>query len=312
MDPVLKAVLLSWNWRPSVILVLALAGTFYLMGWVRIRRLTAVRRAKHPGGFWDLSAPWRPIAYLGGLFLLALALISPIDPLSEQLFLVHMIQHLLMNMFAPPLLLIADPMPFILWGLPLSARLAIGRMLSRAFNRQTGFRGPIQTATSPGFLWLLASLTLIAWHDPTLYNTALTYRFVHDLEHITFFLTSMLFWWNIIGAAPRIQAKFPIMGRVAVALAAVLPTMLIGVTLAFVTEPIYTFYTAVPRLWGISVMDDQQISGVIMWIPGSMMYVLAALILMAKLLGQEEVKPPLPEGMWGSDDSLAAPGLKKT
>jgi putative membrane protein len=83
--------------------------------------------------------------------------------------------------------------------------------------------------------------------------------------------------------------------------------MLTGVVLAFATEPIYTYYLAVPRLWGLSVMADQQIGGVIMWVPGSMMYIIAALILLSRLLDNEDNKPVLPEKAWGSDEAGVAP-----
>ena len=86
--------------------------------------------------------------------------------------------------------------------------------------------------------------------------------------------------------------------------------MIAGLAITFATEPIYSFYEAMPRLWGISVMDDQRIAGVIMWVVGSMMYMIAALIIAARWLQSEEVKPALPESAWASDDALAAPGMQ--
>ena len=120
MDPVTKAILLSWDWKIEVIIVLALAGTIYLRGWLRLRRRTDLSRHYH--GYrrspWRLTAVWRPIAYMAGLFFVALALISPIDALGQQLFFMHMIQHLLLIMITPPLLLMANPMPVMMWGIP--------------------------------------------------------------------------------------------------------------------------------------------------------------------------------------------------
>jgi cytochrome c oxidase assembly factor CtaG len=100
-------------------------------------------------------------------------------------------------------------------------------------------------------------------------------------------------------------------GRIGFVLAAIPPNMALGVILAFIGEPIYTYYTAVPRLWGLSVLDDQRVGGVIMWVPGSMMYIIAALILISRLLQREDDKPPLPESEWATDNSLAAPDLKR-
>lgn len=298
MDPTTKAILSSWDWRLSVMIVLALAGTFYTMGWWRLR--LRQRRGR-------LATVWRLVSYLTGLLIIGLALMSPIDVLASQLFLMHMVQHLLLIMVAPPLLLITNPMPFMLWGLPAKGRLKVGRVIGRLLHRHSPVRRGVQAATSPGIIWLAWVIMVFGWHDPNLYNAALQYAWVHDIEHITFFAAGMLFWWHVTGAGPRIHKQAPLLGRMAFVIGAIPPNMLTGVVLAFAAEPIYTFYTAVPRLWNISVMADQQIGGVIMWVPGSMMYIIAALVLLSRLLDREENKPMLPEKQWGSDEALAAP-----
>ncbi|KAA3662636.1 MAG: cytochrome c oxidase assembly protein [Chloroflexi bacterium] len=317
MDPVTRAVLLSWDWRWEVILVLALAGILYSRGWRRLRGRTfegkgnGRKQSRTPRGRWRLAVKWRLVSYWVGLFFVAIALLSPIDVLSRQLFLMHMIQHLLLIMFAPPLLLIANPMPFMLWGLPDGARLSFGSFLAWLLRKDAPFRNSLMAITSPGFLWLLWAIFLYGWHDPYLYNAALYYEWVHDVEHLSFFITSMLFWWNITQAGPRIHKKVGMMARVALALAAVPVNAILGAVLAFNPEPVYTYYLSVPRLWGISVMSDQQIGGVIMWVPGSMMFFLAAFILIARMVGKEEQKPSLPAKKWVTEDSMAAPGLEK-
>jgi putative membrane protein len=101
---------------------------------------------------------------------------------------------------------------------------------------------------------------------------------VHDLEHLTFFATAMLFWWHVTAAGPRIHKRFPLWARIGYLAAAIPPNMLTGVAIAFANEPIYTYYTTVPRLFGLTVMQDQMIGGVIMWVPGSMMYIMAILV----------------------------------
>ena len=298
MDPTTRAILSSWNWRLSVIIVLALAGTFYTRGWWLLRQRQ--RRGR-------LATRWRLASYLVGLLIVGLALLSPIDVLASQLFLMHMIQHLLLIMIAPPLLLITNPMPFVLWGLPRKWRLLVGGGIGRLLHRHSPVRRNLRVATSPGIIWLAWVIMVFGWHDPNLYNAALQYEWVHDVEHLTFFAAGMLFWWHVTGAGPRIHKQASLLGRIAFVISAIPPNMLTGVVLAFAPEPIYTFYTAVPRLWGISVMDDQRLGGAIMWIPGSMMYIIAALVLISRLLDREEGKPTLPETVWGSDEGLAAP-----
>ncbi len=304
MDPVLRAALLSWDLRPEVIILLASAGILYTLGWWRLKK----RSLKHPGrNRWRASAPWRPVAYIGGLFILAIALLSPIDVLASQLFIMHMIQHLLLMMIVPPLLLLANPLPFVLWGLPKQLRLQAGRIL----NPGAKFRHFLQRTTGPGLVWLLFVIVYWGWHDPNAYNLALENGFIHDLEHITFFLVSILFWWHVTGAGPRIHRTLSPIGRSAYALTAIPPSMLAGIAIVFASGPIYTYYVAMPRLWGISVMEDQRIAGVIMWVPGSMMYIVAALILIGRWLQQEERKPALPQSAWASAEALAAPGVKE-
>jgi len=297
MDPVLKAALLSWDWRLEVVAILVLAGSLYTRGWLRIRGRSAKRQS--------LAAGWRLAAYLGGLVTLGLALMSPIDVLGGQLFFMHMIQHLLLMMIGPPLLLIANPLPFFMWGLPVRARHSLGGWLSRGSTLVRGLRA----LTAPGVVWMAFVAVLLGWHDPNAYNAALRSEFIHDVEHLTFFASAMLYWWYVIGAGPRWRslARGP---RLAFLLATVPVNMAAGVVIAFAGRPIYTYYTTVPRLWGLSVMQDQMISGVIMWIPGSMMYLLAALILISQLIQQEADKAPLPEAQWATDESMIASGLK--
>lgn len=299
MDPVLRAVLTSWQWRADVIMVLLLAGTLFVRGWVQLHR-----RSQH------LARPWRLVAYLSGLLVIALALMSPIDTLVQQLFFVHMIQHLLLIMVAPPLLLIVNPLPFTLWGLPDRWRHRVGGWLGRALHRNGRFRPQLRSATAPGTVWLFSVISILLWHDPNAYNAALRHNLIHDAEHLMFFAAGMAFWWRITGAGPRIYKQSGLVGRIIFVLAAVPPNMALGATLAFIDAPVYTYYTAVPRLWGLSALTDQRIGGLIMWIPGSMMYIIAALILSGRILGREEAKPPLPESAWATEQALAAPGRK--
>lgn len=301
MDPVTRAILASWNWRPEVILSLLLVGVLYGVGWWRLRR----KRRRDRG----VANGWRLTAYLAGLLLIALALLSPIETLAGQFFFMHMIQHLLLIMLAPPLLMLANPLPFVLWGLPAGVRHATGRGLSQVLHRESAFRRTLRTVTGPGIVWMVYVSLLVGWHDPNAYNLALTNQWVHDLEHFSFFLPSLAYWWLVIGAGPRIHKQMSTPARMAFVIAAIPPTMLLGVSIAFATAPIYTYYLGVPRPWGLSVLQDQMLGGVIMWVPGSMMYIIATLILAAGWLQTEDRKPPLPIDQWSTKETMAAPGV---
>ncbi len=297
MNPVLGAFLLSWDLRVEVLATLLLAGSIFVRGWWRIR---SQRTDRHP-----LASGWRLTAYLGGLVILGVALMSPIDVFGGQFFFMHMVQHLLLVMIAPPLLLVANPLPFFMWGLPSRARPTIGRWLRRG----SVLRRVLHPLTAPGLVWLVFVAFLLGWHDPNAYDAALRSDLIHDLEHTTFFGTSMLFWWHVVGAGPRLRSLSPGV-RLAVLLGTVPVNAAAGVAIAFASQPLYAYYTTVPRLWGITVMQDQMIGGVIMWIPGSMMYLLAALIVISRLIRSEADKKPLPESEWATDEAMIAPGWK--
>lgn len=296
MNPIFFALLTSWNWRIEILLPLLIGGVLFSLGWGRLRARSQRR----------LATLWRLVSFWVGLLILILALMSGIDILGGQLFFMHMIQHILLIMFAPPLIFLANPFPFILWGLPPTLRMQVGAL----FVRESAFRRLLASATHLALIWFLFLAILVGWHDPVAYNLALRSSWVHDLEHLSFYITAMLFWWQIVGAGPRIHARNSAMLRVIFLLLSIPPSVAIGGLLSFVNTPIYSHYTQVPRIWGISVMLDQQIAGVIMWIPSSMMYLIAILVILAGVLGQEEKKPVRHVENWSTDEALIAPGLE--
>ena len=296
MDPTLSVILLSWAWRPEIILTLGLAAAVHLAGRWRLKR----RGVEHQ------TRPWRLFSYLAGLAVLWIALMSPIDVLSGQFFYMHMIQHLLLVMIAPPLLLLADPMPTMLWGLPRALRLEIGRWLVP----KAAFRRVLRALTTPGLVWLYFVAALVGWHDPHLYNLTLVSDLVHDLEHLTFFGTAMLFWWHVIGAAPHIHKRLSRGVRIGYAISVVVPNALTGIAITFATEPVYTYYSTVPRPGSMTVLQDQMLGGVIMWIPGSMMYLIAGLVLIALVISGQNGDLLEEEGQ-APDERGLAPGFEQ-
>ncbi|MFQ5943742.1 MAG: cytochrome c oxidase assembly protein [Anaerolineales bacterium] len=276
MDPRL---LRAWDFRPEVLLVLLLAGTLFSLGWWRLRRGTSRRFARS----------WRLVVYLTGLGLLALALISPIDSLGAYLLSMHMIQHLLLVMLAPVFLLITNPLPFTMWGMPDGLRLRVGGLL----EQRSRLRRALAAITTPGLVWIALVVVLVGWHDPRAYDAALRSPLVHNLEHLSFFVVAMFFWWHITAAGPQLHGVPTAGVRIALLLITVPVTMGIGIVIALSAQPIYLNYITVPRVMGLSVMEDQRLAGAIMWIPGSMMLILAALTLLARIVSAEERKPPL-------------------
>lgn len=275
MDPTFRAFLGSWNWRPEVILVVVGLAVAYLAGWRRLRERGAA------------AAPASaPLGYLGGLAILALALLSPIDAFGSWLFIMHMLQHELLVMAAPPLLLLANPLAAFLWALPLRSRHMVGRWLVRgaALRRAWG------VATLMPVAWLLYVGTLWGWHYPPAYEVSLRNDLVHDAQHVSFFLTALLFWWPVINPAPRLRARVPYAFRIAYVAAAAGQNTFLAFIITITGRVLYAYYAGVPRLWGLTALEDQKIGGVTMWVGGGMMYLGVVLILVARMLDREEAE----------------------
>jgi cytochrome c oxidase assembly factor CtaG len=274
MEATLRALFTSWDWRFEVILILGGLGSIYVVGWRRLRHRGSPRNA----GGGDLAL------YLTGLGLLGLALLSPIDTFTPLLFFMHMIQHELLMMLAPPLLLLANPFPIMLWGLPKRLRRGVGRLLIRSAS----LRRVLWTLTLLPLAWLVYVVTLWGWHHPAAYEATLRYDLVHDFEHLTFFGAGLLFWWPVVNPAPRLHGRVAYGWRILYVLLAAGQNTMLAALLSLSERVLYPYYLGVPRLWGLTAVDDQAIGGGIMWISGGMMYVITILVLVASLLNEEE------------------------
>ncbi|MEX1018824.1 MAG: cytochrome c oxidase assembly protein [Litorilinea sp.] len=273
MHPLFQALLGPWEWRLEVLAVIVPWAVLYTLGWRRLRiqvqahKLTPRRYLVR-----------RLIAYWAGILILIISLMSPVDRLGGQLLLMHMVQHKLTMFFAAPLILLGNPFPFVLWGMPARVRVAVGGL----FARNARFRRVLTAATRPGIAWLVLITVYYGWHDPIAYNTALRLDWVHDIQHISFFSASMLFWWHVIGSAPNLHGRILPWMRIGYLLTQIPPNMAVGISIAFSTSILYTYYESVPRFWGFSVEQDQMLGGAIMWIMGSQMFIGAALIVLAR------------------------------
>jgi cytochrome c oxidase assembly factor CtaG len=250
----------AWSIEPPLAYV-AVAGLLYWVGgqgW-RARPLRA--------------DAWRTASFVGGLVTIVLALDSPIDAYADQLFWVHMLQHVLLLTVAPPLILLGRPWPRMWRGLPLEVRAGVGRAIAR--GRWTA---PLRALTRPLPAWLLFNAVVVAWHIPAAYNATLTSNAIHQVEHATFFFTGLLFWARVIDPGPlRPKLVWPV--RLAYVVGGMVVGWVLAITLVLVPHPLYAHYAAlVQRPGGISALTDQQIAGGIMWVPGSITYTVTLLI----------------------------------
>ncbi len=261
----------TWEWRPDVTAAVLVLGAAYIIGWFRLRRRT--RR---------LASEWKLALYCSGLATIGVALLSPLARLASVRFVAHMIQHELLLMVAPALLLLSDPFPIALWGLPATARKAVGRCLvSGAAGRRA-----LAALTWMPSAWLIYTGALWVWHLPAAYDEAVRAGPIHDLEHLVFFATGVLFWWPVISPAPRLRPPGSHVSRIVYVVLAHLQNALLGLSLMLAPRVLYRAYAMQWSGSDPSPLDDQAWGGLIMWAGGGAIHMLAVLVLIARLLGR--------------------------
>ena len=262
---------LPWNWDPSILISLGLAAFGYVCG---LRRLDKMSRLRLFG--WARTA-----AFATGIAALFGALISPFDALDDQLTSAHMAQHLVLLMVAPPLLVFSRPTIAWLWAFPPAARRVIGSAWIRS-----GLHDAVQRLMSPVVVWILCSVTLWFWHLPGPYGWALASESVHALEHSCFFVTALMFWTLVIEPFGRRRLSY---GAAMLFVATIgLQNGLLGALLTFAGRPLYMNYLHTTAVWGLTPLEDQQLSGLIMWIPASFIHLAALCVLFVAWMREAE------------------------
>jgi len=244
---------LPWNWEPWILASLAMALLLYFAGLYRMPR--NVRRL--------VLSSARIAAFTAAIAILFAALISPLDALDDQLFSAHMAQHLVLIMIAPPLLVAGRPGIASLWAFPLPLRRALGR-----FYLRSGLHSAVQTSMSPLVVWILCSAVLWFWHLPGPYGWAVENEFVHAIEHICFFVTSLMFWSLVLEPPGRHRRLSHAAALIFVATIGI-QNGLLGALLTFSARPLYSAYFSTTTAWGLTPLEDQQLGGLGMWIPAS-------------------------------------------
>lgn len=265
-------VLASWRWEPVEWVVLAAAVVFYLRGFGVVRRQMP-----------DRFPAWRAWCFVAGVAVVVLAIASPLDAFAPFFLWVHMVQHLLLMLVAPPLVWLGAPQLPLLRGLPASWVREFGGPLLAA-PRVQGF---FTWLTHPSSCLLLYIAATWLWHVPALYDLALRDAFWHGAEHISFLTASLLFWWPVIQPFPS-RARWPALAMVPYLLIASVQATLLSAFLSFRGEPFYATYAAAPRLTAMSALEDQALAGALMWVPGSFVLLAALFYVVARAL-----MPPL-------------------
>jgi cytochrome c oxidase assembly factor CtaG len=252
-----------------MLIALVLAALIYLRGWTHLRNANAI-------------AAWRAVSFCGGLLCIWIAAASPLAELDEQLLSVHMVQHLLLMVAAPPLLLLGSPVLPLLHGLPkLAMRGGLGPFLRLPVVHWIG-----HTFANPVFCWLAATAILIGWHVPSAFALGLASEPWHRVEHASFLTAGLIFWWPVIPSWPGVS--YPQWSTVLYLFLATLPCDALSAFLAFCDRVVYPAYLATPRRFDISPLQDQQCAGALMWVCVTFAYLVPAATIVTRLLSRPE------------------------
>jgi len=259
--------MISWEFPVSLALALLFAAWLYLRGRIYFR----------PGSATDIPA-WRVVSYFLGLLLLSTALGSPLAAYDHNLLTVHMIKHLLLMTVAPALILLGEPLRVFWRGMPPFAR----RSLRRVFWRPALHRF-VRMVTRPELCWTVSALTLVVWHIPALFTLGARSATWHALEQAMFFGAGLLFWWPVIQPWPSASTG-PRWSQLLYLFLATLPCDILSGFLVFSDRVAYPVYFSTPRVFGFSVLEDQQCAAAVMWTCVTLIYMVPAAILSSKLL----------------------------
>jgi cytochrome c oxidase assembly factor CtaG len=268
------------EWSPPLTIngAILLTTLFYVRGWISLRGTS-------PG----LFPAKRLVTFLGGMFFLWIAIGSPLSAFDEASLTVHMIQHILLMLVIPPLVLLGAPSLPLLHGLPQwFVRTTLGPVLRWRPVRNFG-----RFLSHPLVCWILASVALVAWHVPSAFDLALRSDFWHEVEHACFLSTSILFWWPVVQPFPS-EAHWPRWSIPLYLFLGMLPGSALGAFLAFCDRTLYAGYTEAPSIFGITSLQDQVIAGALMWVLGVFVYLVPAVSITVTLLSPrvaERVSP---------------------
>ena len=280
MSPGAAAAFASWSAPFGPTAAAVLLGVVYVRGW---RRLSRLRPTRFPR--------WRLAAFLSGLASFWMAVASPLDALSGWILTAHMAQHLLLMLLAPPLLLLGAPELPLLRGLP---RAFVRDVLSPVLAASSVQRlGRVLTQPATGLAAMTAAMW--GWHVPAAYELALASPRWHEVEHATFLLAGILFWWPVVLPWPS-RRQWPAWTTPLYLLAGDVANTALAATLTFSDRLLYPSYAVAPHLFGLTALADQSLAGLLMWVPGSLPFLVPAAVSTARLLRPASLeRPAVPE-----------------
>ncbi|HEY7452043.1 MAG TPA: cytochrome c oxidase assembly protein [Candidatus Limnocylindria bacterium] len=285
--PTFPAVLLAWSFQPLPLLGVVAGAIGY---WWLVRRVSR----RHPRNPVPAYRHW---AWGGGLAAIVLALLSPIETYSGALLTVHMVQHLLLQFMAAPLLLVAAPVTLLLRAVDQDARRALLVVLHSRF---------VKVVTFPLLTWFLFAAVNWGWHFSDLYDYALEVEWVHWLQHAMLFGAALLFWFPVIGADPG-PWRLPYPARLFYLFLAMPQNSFLGVAILNASHVLYPHYATLVRDWGPDPLADQQAAGTLMWVWGDLTFLLAMFLVIVAWVRQEERRNAREEQRADAEAARGAP-----
>lgn len=260
----------AWEFDPLVVAGLAVSAWLYLRG---VRRL------------WDAAGAgagvrlWEALAFAAGWLSLVIALVSPLHPWGSALFSVHMGQHEILMLVAAPLVILGHPLPVFFAALPRGT----ARDLAR-WSRATRWRPAAALVSNAFVAWLIHAVVLWVWHIPFLFQATLDSDLVHTLQHLSFFGSALLFWWAAMHGGRAIGYGAAVLYMFTTAM----HSGILGAMLTLAGSVWYPAYAKTAPEWGLTPLEDQQLGGLIMWIPAGLVYIVAGLALIAGWMRESE------------------------
>lgn len=252
----------AWAWDPLIIAGLLLSGWLYQRGATNEH---GIRR-------------WERWSYWAGWWSLVIALVSPLHLMGEVLFSAHMVQHEVMMLVAAPLLVLGRPLVPYLWGLPIAWRKGVGGAV-----KANWIQAVWQWLTRPLNAWWIHAVALWGWHAPSLFQATVKSDLVHSLQHLSFLLSALLFWWALLRGR---EAQIGYGMAVLYVFSTGVHSSILGALLTFSPRIWYPVYSETTLAWGLTPLEDQQVGGLIMWVPAGFVFLAAGLVLFGKWIQQ--------------------------
>jgi putative membrane protein len=271
LHPAQQLSLTKWTVHPSTVVGLAALGALYLWR-ARVGERAATEGARpRAGADGEVPSGAQRAAFFGGLLIMFCSLNGPLHDLSDYyLFSGHMVQHLLLTLIVPPLLIYGTP----------------GGMLRPAL-RNRAVAAVARWITKPIICFVIFNVVIAGWHLPPLYNLAMRHHNVHIAQHLMFLVSAVIMWWPYLSPLPELpRLAYP--GQMLYSFLMSLPMSIVAIYVAMADHVLYPAYSSAPRIWGISPLQDQQIGGLIMWIPGGLFFYVVMTFVFFKWAARQE------------------------